>query len=197
MVFLILASYELARSPVESLFVEKHTAAAILGHQLWWPSAACSSLGCGAVGRLIDLVGVLDWLVDSVPGSLWIAIGLSGRFAGQLHLVSLERHLHCLAHRDFWSFANQVMPLSKASQVLVLVVEASVVLWRVVGWTVGSSSGHTVMDLDSLLGVVWLGCVLQSPEMTGTVPQAKNSTPAFVTGFGCYSSNVCCGVFCC
>ena len=185
-----MASYELARSPVESLFVEKHTAAI---PQAWLVVAIGSVFVFGLWSHWaarIDLVRGLDWLVDSVPWFSLIAIGLSGRFAGQLPRLVSRRHLHCLAHRDF-------LVLCEPSHAVVE-SQSGVPTFLGVG-SIGNGGGllggqlavhlgtrEMLWTLIPLLGVVWLGCrVLQSPEMTGTVLRKRRTVPVFVTGFGC------------
>ena len=192
MVFLILASYELARSPVESLFVEKHTAAAI--PQAWLVVAIGSVFVFGWWSHWaarIDLVrgfGLVSGLSALVLAGLLLAC--QADLPGSYHALFLWKDIYIvLLIEIFWSFANQVMPVSKASRVYGLFLVVGSVGSFCGGLLGGQLAVHLgtrqmLWSLIPLLGVVWLGCrVLHSPEMTGTVSQkAKNSDTGFRDG---------------
>jgi AAA family ATP:ADP antiporter len=185
LVFLILGSYAIARPATESLFVEQHGAEAI--PKAWLLVALGSVLVFGLYSHWaarIDLVQGFGFVSVSSALVLTALLGaMELGLPGSRYLLFLWKDIYIVMLVEiFWSFANQVMPIKKASRVygLFLVVGG---LGGMAGNLLGGELAASIGTQSVLVAVVpmlllaWLGCLWmgRSGPMRRTKPPSKEA----------------------
>jgi AAA family ATP:ADP antiporter len=167
LVFLILFGYAIVRPATESLFVEAHSAEAL--PKAWLLVALSSVIIVSAYSHWaarIDLVagfGVISSLSALSLALLWIAGKCE--LPGARYALFVWKDIYIvLLVEIFWSFANQVMPIGKASRVygLFLIIGGlGGILGNLIGGELAPWLGteNVLLVAHPLLVGAQLGCV--------------------------------------